>query len=164
VALTLIDAVNAAGGLTKDADPHNVTPRQNSRNFTVDMQAFLEPAVSADNPALAHADVGHLDLSYSYLPPYQRPSNSTCCPRPGFDRGDAIAFFNEVVPRLADGFQDGVMAVENPVGEEALAQILPDILLRIEFGGPWRQRHQLDIGDFCRKPGRLSFPVACHPA
>gem|GEM_PF-4127154 len=34
------------------------------------------------------------------------------------------------------------MAVENPVGEEALAQILPGIFLRIEFEGSWRQRHQ----------------------
>lgn len=70
VALTLIDAINAAGGLTEDADPRNVTLRRNGRNYMVDMQAFLEDGISANNPVLLNGDVvsvGRLELLEAYL-------------------------------------------------------------------------------------------------
>lgn len=70
VPLTLLDAINAAGGLTKEADPRTVKVRRGSRNYTVDMQAFLEEAVGANNPVLQNGDVisvGRLALQEAYL-------------------------------------------------------------------------------------------------
>ena len=70
VALTLLDAVNAAGGLTEQADPRRVTLRRNGENFMVDMQAFLEQGVRSNNPVLQNGDVvsvGRLELLEAYL-------------------------------------------------------------------------------------------------
>jgi polysaccharide export outer membrane protein len=70
VPLTLLDAINAAGGLTERADPHNVTIRRGGKSYTVDMQAFLEEAVGANNPVLQNGDVvsvGRLALQEAYL-------------------------------------------------------------------------------------------------
>lgn len=55
--LTLLDAVNAAGGLTEDADPRSVLVRRDGHTYTVDMQAFLERGVAANNPILQDGDV-----------------------------------------------------------------------------------------------------------
>lgn len=57
VPLTLLDAVDAAGGLTPEADARGVVLRREGRNFTIDMQAFLEQGVSANNPILQNGDV-----------------------------------------------------------------------------------------------------------
>lgn len=68
--LTLLDAINAAGGLTERADPRNVTVRRGGKSYTVDMQAFLEDAVNANNPVLQNGDVvsvGRLALQEAYL-------------------------------------------------------------------------------------------------
>ena len=70
VALTLLDAVNAAGGLTVKADPRRVTLRRNGKTYTVDMQAFLEQGVGANNPVLQNGDVvsvGREELLEAYL-------------------------------------------------------------------------------------------------
>lgn len=70
VALTLLDAVNAAGGLTEEADPRRVTLRRNGSNYMVDMQAFLEEGVRGNNPVLLNGDVvsvGRLELLEAYL-------------------------------------------------------------------------------------------------
>jgi len=55
--LTLLDAINGAGGLTDLADPRAVTVRRGGRSYTVDMQAFLEQGISANNPVLINGDV-----------------------------------------------------------------------------------------------------------
>jgi polysaccharide export outer membrane protein len=68
--LTLLDAINAAGGLTERADPRNVTIRRGGKSYTVDMQAFLEEGVGANNPVLQNGDVvnvGRLALQEAYL-------------------------------------------------------------------------------------------------
>ena len=57
VPLTLLDAINAAGGLTDDADSRAVTVRREGKSFSVDLQAFLEQGVSANNPTLLNGDV-----------------------------------------------------------------------------------------------------------
>jgi polysaccharide export outer membrane protein len=70
VPLTLLDAINAAGGLTDTADPRNVTVRRGGSSFTVDMQAFLEHGSGANNPILKNGDVvsvGRQDLQEAYL-------------------------------------------------------------------------------------------------
>lgn len=55
--LTLLDAVNAAGGMTEDADSRSVLVRRGGQTYTVDMQAFLERGVAANNPILQDGDV-----------------------------------------------------------------------------------------------------------
>lgn len=68
--LTLLDAIDAAGGLTKEADPRAVLVRRGSRSYTVDLQAFLEHGVVANNPLLMNGDVvsvPRIDLQEAYL-------------------------------------------------------------------------------------------------
>ncbi|WP_112310540.1 polysaccharide biosynthesis/export family protein [Pseudogemmobacter bohemicus] len=57
VALTLLDAIDAAGGLTAEADARAVLVRRQGRSFTVDLEAFLENGVGANNPTLRAGDV-----------------------------------------------------------------------------------------------------------
>lgn len=68
--LTLLDAIDAAGGLTKDADSRHVTVRRGGRSHTVDLQAFLEHGVGANNPTLRAGDivsVPRLAMQEAYL-------------------------------------------------------------------------------------------------
>ena len=55
--LTLLDAIDAAGGLSTDADPRKIILRRGGRSHTVDMQAFLEQGVSENNPILRDGDI-----------------------------------------------------------------------------------------------------------
>lgn len=57
VALTLIEAVNAAGGLTADADPSAVTVQRHGRVFAVNLQAFLDRGLRQNNPVLLPGDI-----------------------------------------------------------------------------------------------------------
>lgn len=56
-ALTLLDAINEAGGLTETADPRRVTVRRGSRSYIVDLQGFLVDGISSNNPVLRNGDV-----------------------------------------------------------------------------------------------------------
>ncbi len=69
VPLTLLDAIDAAGGLTEDADPRSVTIRRGGRSHVVDMQAFLETGATS-NPILQNGDVvsvAKAELQEAYL-------------------------------------------------------------------------------------------------
>ena len=55
------------------------------------------------------------------------------------------AFGGEGVPRLAACVDDGGVAVEQAVGEEAFAQVEPDALDRVQLGCLGRQRHEGDV-------------------
>lgn len=57
VPLTLIDAVNAAGGLDPEADPERVTVQRNGRSYRVDLEGFLERGLVSNNPVLGSGDV-----------------------------------------------------------------------------------------------------------
>lgn len=57
VPLTLIEAVNGAGGLNEAADPKRVRLQRNDKVYTVDLQAFLEGGVRQNNPVLRDGDV-----------------------------------------------------------------------------------------------------------
>ncbi|HSF64998.1 MAG TPA: polysaccharide biosynthesis/export family protein [Paracoccaceae bacterium] len=55
--LTLLDAVDAAGGLSEEADATRVTVRRDGRLYTVDLQSFLSDGIGANNPVLLNGDV-----------------------------------------------------------------------------------------------------------
>lgn len=57
VPLTLIEAINAAGGFTEDADLRNVTVQRGGRVYHVDVQGFLSGGLTQNNPVLRNGDV-----------------------------------------------------------------------------------------------------------
>ena len=52
---------------------------------------------------------------------------------------DAARFGSECIPRIAAGIDDSVVAGEDTIAELVLAQVLPDVLDRIELGRISRQ-------------------------
>lgn len=57
VPLTLIEAINAAGGFTSDADPRNVSVQRGGQTHQVDVQGFLSGGLAQNNPVLRNGDV-----------------------------------------------------------------------------------------------------------
>lgn len=57
VPLTLIDAVNAAGGFSDEADLRAVTVQRGGQVHVVDMQGFLSGGLTQNNPLLRDGDV-----------------------------------------------------------------------------------------------------------
>lgn len=57
VALTLIEAINAAGGFTEEADPRIVTIQREGQVYHSDMQGFLSGGLTQNNPVLRNGDV-----------------------------------------------------------------------------------------------------------
>ena len=55
--LTLLEAINAAGGMTDDADPRAITLRRAGINHRVDLEAFLTAGMAGNNPVLIGGDV-----------------------------------------------------------------------------------------------------------
>ncbi|TKZ18092.1 sugar ABC transporter substrate-binding protein [Shimia litoralis] len=62
VPLTLLQAVNAAGGWTEFAEISKVTLRRNNKAYSVDLRGFLEANISENNPVLIAGDVVHVPL------------------------------------------------------------------------------------------------------
>ena len=65
----------------------------------------------------------------------------------------------ELVPGVATVVDDVVVGFEDPVGQPIVAQELPDILRRIEFGTFCRQRDDSDIwrdGELVWQKARLN--------
>jgi polysaccharide export outer membrane protein len=57
VQLSLIEAVNAAGGLQDDADSSRVTVQREGRSYEVDLEGFLSAGITRNNPILRNGDV-----------------------------------------------------------------------------------------------------------
>ena len=57
VALSLIEAINAAGGASDTADLRAVTVQRNGRVYQVDVQGFLSAGIVQNNPILRNGDV-----------------------------------------------------------------------------------------------------------
>jgi len=55
--MTLLDAINAAGGMAADADARAVTVRRAGKLYTVDLAAFMSGALAQNNPTLAAGDM-----------------------------------------------------------------------------------------------------------
>jgi polysaccharide biosynthesis/export protein len=55
--LTLVQGIDAAGGLKETADPAHVMVRRNGKVYNVDFQSFLRRGNSTNNPILKNGDV-----------------------------------------------------------------------------------------------------------
>jgi hypothetical protein len=53
------------------------------------------------------------------------------CPLAGGDGGDSAGLVEELLPSVLAGIENVVVALEHPVGEIGLAQVLPDVFGRI---------------------------------
>jgi polysaccharide biosynthesis/export protein len=60
VPLTLIEAINAAGGFTETADQRQVAVQRGGQMYHVDVQGFLAGGLTANNPLLRNGDVVHV--------------------------------------------------------------------------------------------------------
>ncbi|MCF6329469.1 MAG: SLBB domain-containing protein, partial [Henriciella sp.] len=56
IPLTLIEAINASGGLAETADSQHVTIRRGGTTYTVNLRSFLENGVESNNPVLRGGD------------------------------------------------------------------------------------------------------------
>ncbi|MBD3680043.1 MAG: polysaccharide biosynthesis/export family protein [Rhodobacteraceae bacterium] len=57
VPLTLIEAINAAGGMTEAADARRVALLRDGKLLTVDLAGFLERGIARNNPVLRAGDI-----------------------------------------------------------------------------------------------------------
>ena len=57
VPLTLVEAINAAGGASDDADLRGVTVQRSGRVYPVDVEGFLRGGITQNNPVLRNGDV-----------------------------------------------------------------------------------------------------------
>lgn len=57
VRVTLLDAINGAGGAREDADLRAVALKRNGNNYVVDLRGFLENGFRENNPVLQNGDV-----------------------------------------------------------------------------------------------------------
>ena len=68
--MTLLDAINASGGMDADADARFVTVRRGGKPYSVDLAAFMSGEVSQNNPNLAAGDlvvVPRLKVAEAYV-------------------------------------------------------------------------------------------------
>lgn len=57
VALTMLEAISAAGGLTEAADPKRITLQRGGKVYPIDLKAFLEYGYAPNNPVMRHGDI-----------------------------------------------------------------------------------------------------------
>ncbi|MDD7971991.1 polysaccharide biosynthesis/export family protein [Roseinatronobacter alkalisoli] len=57
VRLSLVEAINAAGGLTDEADPRIVSVQRGGHIYHVDVLGFLQDGIEQNNPILRNGDV-----------------------------------------------------------------------------------------------------------
>lgn len=62
------------------------------------------------------------------------------------DGDDFPGLIDELVPSLAAECDDLVVGFEDTVREPIATHELPDVFDRVQFGRPWRQGHQRDVG------------------
>src|SRR5215470_12756818 len=70
-----------------------------------------------------------------------QPSNCLIddCPIARCDGGDSSGLVDELLPSFLAGIKNVGVGLEHAVGEIGLAQVLPDVLSRVEFRTCWRQ-------------------------
>src|SRR5215831_13549049 len=78
---------------------------------------------------------------YAALHWLYQPSNCLIddCPIARCDGGDSSGLVDELLPSFLAGIKNVGVGLEHAVGEIGLAQVLPDVLSRVEFRTCWRQ-------------------------
>src|SRR4051794_41638935 len=71
------------------------------------------------------------------------------------DRGEPVGRRHEPVPGLAAGRDDRVVVGPDPQAELVLAQVLPDVLDRVQLGAVARQRQEAEVLGNGEVPGRV---------
>ena len=66
-------------------------------------------------------------------------------PNPHADGHDGFGLCDELVPGVAAGVEDGVVVIEDAVREPVLAEVLPDVLDRVQFGRSGRQEEDGEV-------------------
>src|SRR4051812_25054299 len=86
------------------------------------------------------------------------------------DRGEPVGRRHEPVPGVAAGRDDGVVVGPDPQAELVLAQVLPDVLDRVQLGAVARQRQEGEVlrdgeaaGRVPARPAPSSTTTACAP-
>src|ERR1700730_4800563 len=107
----------------------------------------LERAYNFDDLArrLLNGDLSFLIICH-FNELYQ-PSNCLTdhCPIARRDGGDTAGLVEELSPSGLTGVENVGVVLEHPVGEIGLAQILPDVLRRVELWTCRRQRHHGEV-------------------
>ena len=67
------------------------------------------------------------------------------CPISHSNGHDGFGLFDELVPGLAPGLDDGVVVFEDAVREPVLAQVLPGVLDRVQLGRAGRQQDDGEV-------------------
>ncbi len=70
IPLTLIEAINAAGGLREDVDGRHVTIRRSGQTYYVNLRAFLDDGRAGNNPVLHGGDIVNVPLfreNFAYI-------------------------------------------------------------------------------------------------
>ena len=70
------------------------------------------------------------------------------CPIAETDGHDGPRLIDEFVPRIATVVENILVGEEHAVGEPVVADELPDVLDRVEFGALRRQWHERDVGRY----------------
>ena len=98
-----------------------------------------------------------------------QPSNCLTddCPIARRDGGDSPGLVEELLPGFLTGIEKVGIALEDAVGEIGLAQVLPDVLDRIELGRIGRQFEQADVAPTSNRPNapcqlRIVWLVVSH--
>jgi polysaccharide export outer membrane protein len=63
IPLSLLEAINASGGLTDAADDQQVTIRRNGKSYHVDLQSFMETGQASNNPVLHGGDIVNVPIA-----------------------------------------------------------------------------------------------------
>src|SRR6202521_1533607 len=102
---------------------------------------MLPPATSIDSYEELNSP-GKSESSVSYQPSYCLTDG---CPLSRGDGGDSAGLVEQLLPGVLAGIEYVVVALEHPVGEIGLAQVLPDVFGRIELRTCRRQRHHSEV-------------------
>lgn len=105
IPLTLIEAVNAVGGLTALADSRHVSIRRGGKAYRVDLRAFLANGRAASNPVLQGGDIINvptLENNVAYILGQVQKPGPVDLGLEGLDLTGALAARGGLLEKLAD--------------------------------------------------------------
>jgi hypothetical protein len=115
------------------------------QNYFLSGDGYLMPG--SQGPAAARPALFQADTEVGSSPDGTPIWNAHLEHPPGDrgDGGDTAGLVEELLPGVLVGIENVVVALEHPVGEIGLAQVLPDVFDRIELRTCRRQRHHCEV-------------------